>query len=40
MLISMIDPENAASIRVAEKAGMQYENDVSNDELEGYKIIS
>ena len=32
-LISMIDPENAASIRVAEKAGMQYENDVM---FEGY----
>lgn len=27
-LIAMIDPQNAASIRVAEKAGMRYEKDV------------
>ena len=32
-LIAMIDPENVASIRVAEKAGMQYEKDVM---FEGY----
>ena len=32
-LISMIDPQNIASIRVAEKAGMQYEKDVM---FEGY----
>jgi ribosomal-protein-alanine N-acetyltransferase len=30
-LISMIDPENAASIRVAEKLGMSYEKDVTFD---------
>jgi RimJ/RimL family protein N-acetyltransferase len=27
-LIAMVDPDNAASIRVAEKAGMTYEQDV------------
>jgi RimJ/RimL family protein N-acetyltransferase len=32
-LISMIDPSNAASIRVAEKIGMRYEKDIL---LEGY----
>ena len=32
-LIALIDPQNAASIRVAEKAGMRYEKDVM---LEGY----
>ena len=32
-LIAMIDPDNTASIRVAEKAGMRYEQDVI---LEGY----
>ena len=32
-LIAMIDPSNAASIRVAEKIGMRYERDVM---LEGY----
>ena len=32
-LIAMIDPENVASIRVAEKAGMRYEKDVM---LEGF----
>lgn len=32
-LIAMIDPQNLASLRVAEKAGMQYEKDVM---LEGY----
>ena len=32
-LISMIDPHNLASIRVAEKAGMRYEKDVM---FEGY----
>ena len=32
-LIAMINPENAASIRVAEKAGMRYEQDVI---FEGY----
>lgn len=32
-LIAMIDPQNAASIRVAEKAGMHYEKDVM---LAGY----
>lgn len=32
-LIAMIDPDNAASIRVAEKAGMRYEQDVI---FEGY----
>lgn len=32
-LIALIDPANAASIRVAEKAGMRYEQDVM---LEGY----
>lgn len=32
-LIAMIDPGNAASIRVAEKAGMKYEQDVM---LDGY----
>jgi|SRR5579872_2852615 len=32
-LISLIDPENVASIRVAEKNGMHYERDV---EFEGY----
>ena len=32
-LIAMIDPQNVASIRVAEKLGMHYENDVM---FEGY----
>jgi ribosomal-protein-alanine N-acetyltransferase len=32
-LIAMIDPQNLASIRVAEKSGMQYEKDVM---FEGY----
>lgn len=32
-LIAMIDPQNIASIRVAKKAGMQYEKDVM---FEGY----
>jgi ribosomal-protein-alanine N-acetyltransferase len=32
-LIAMIDPSNVASIRVAEKLGMRYENEVM---LEGY----
>ena len=32
-LIAMIDPENVGSIRVAEKAGMQYEKEVM---FEGY----
>jgi hypothetical protein len=32
-LIAIIDPQNVASIRVAEKAGMQYEKDVM---FEGY----
>lgn len=32
-LIAMVDPNNAASIRVAEKAGMKYEQDAW---LEGY----
>ena len=32
-LIAMIDPDNTASIRVAEKAGMRYEQDVI---LQGY----
>jgi RimJ/RimL family protein N-acetyltransferase len=32
-LIAMIDPQNIASIRVAEKAGMKYEKDVM---FEGY----
>lgn len=32
-LIAIIDPENAASIRVAEKIGLRYEKDVM---LEGY----
>ena len=32
-LISMIDPQNVASIRVAEKLGMRYEKDVV---FEGY----
>ena len=32
-LIAMIDPSNVASIRVAEKIGMRYENEVM---LEGY----
>ena len=32
-LIALIDPQNAASIRVAEKLGMHYEKDVM---LEGY----
>ena len=32
-LIALIDPQNTASIRVAEKIGMQYEKDVM---LEGY----
>jgi [ribosomal protein S5]-alanine N-acetyltransferase len=32
-LIAMIDPDNVASIRVAEKIGMRYEKDVM---LEGY----
>jgi ribosomal-protein-alanine N-acetyltransferase len=32
-LIAIIDPQNIASIRVARKAGMQYENDVL---FEGY----
>ena len=32
-LISLIDPENVASIRVAEKVGMRYEKEVM---LEGY----
>jgi RimJ/RimL family protein N-acetyltransferase len=32
-LIALIDPQNTASIRVAEKTGMQYEKDVM---LEGY----
>ena len=27
-LISLIDPENAASIRVAQKVGMRYEREV------------
>ena len=30
-LIATIDPQNVASIRVAEKAGMRYENDVMFD---------
>lgn len=32
-LVAMIDPQNVASIRVAEKAGMQYEKEVM---MEGY----
>jgi RimJ/RimL family protein N-acetyltransferase len=32
-LVAMIDPQNTASIRVAEKVGMHYEQDVM---LEGY----
>ena len=32
-LIAMIDPQNLPSIRVAEKAGLQYEKDVM---FEGY----
>lgn len=32
-MFAMVDPENTASIRVAEKAGMQYKEDVM---LEGY----
>ncbi|MBL8156206.1 MAG: GNAT family N-acetyltransferase [Anaerolineae bacterium] len=32
-LVALIDPQNGASIRVAEKAGMRYEKDVL---LEGY----
>jgi [ribosomal protein S5]-alanine N-acetyltransferase len=32
-LVALIDPQNTASIRVAEKIGMQYEKDVM---LEGY----
>ncbi len=32
-LIALVDPGNARSVRVAEKAGMQYENDVM---FEGY----
>ena len=32
-LIALIDPQNAASIRVAEKAGMRYEREIM---LEGY----
>lgn len=32
-LVALIDPQNAASIRVAEKIGMQYEKEVM---LEGY----
>jgi [ribosomal protein S5]-alanine N-acetyltransferase len=32
-LIALIDPDNSASLRVAQKLGMQYEKDVM---LEGY----
>ncbi len=35
-LIAMIDPENVASIRVAEKAGLYYEKDVM---FEGYSHL-